>query len=113
MLSPWLYNGKQVDNLPEDCEAIVYLITNKQKSIIVQKDISKVTYSITGGKLLTLLKEQNDIKKNRPILNISIKYRIYPVGIKIEEDEFISETLVTHKVSGLKKVVKLNQKLIR
>ena len=62
------------------------LITNKQKSIIVQKDISKVTYSITGGKLLTLLKEQNDIKKNRPILNISIKYRIYPVGIKIEEN---------------------------
>ena len=63
-----------------------HLITNKQKSIIVQKDISKVTYSITGGKLLTLLKEQNDIKKNRPILNIYIKYRIYPVGIKIEED---------------------------
>ena len=63
-----------------------HLITNKQKSIIVQKDISKVTYSITGGKLLTLLKEQNDIKKNRPILNISIKYRIYPVGIKIEEN---------------------------
>ena len=63
-----------------------HLITNKQKSILVQKDISKVTYSITGGKLLTLLKEQNDIKKNRPILNISIKYRIYPVGIKIEEN---------------------------
>lgn len=63
-----------------------HLIINKQKTIIVQKDISKVTYSITGGKLLTLLKEQNDIKKNRPILNISIKYRIYPVGIKIEEN---------------------------
>ena len=31
-------------------------------------------------------------------------------GIKIEGDKFISETLVTHKNSGLKKVVKLNQK---
>ena len=34
-------------------------------------------------------------------------------GIKFEKDKFISETLVTHKHSSLKKVVKLNQKLIR
>ena len=34
-------------------------------------------------------------------------------GIKIEKDKLISETLVTHKHSKLKKVVKLNQKLIR
>ena len=33
-------------------------------------------------------------------------------GVKIEQDKFISETLVTHKHSRLKKVVKLNQKLI-
>ena len=34
-------------------------------------------------------------------------------GIKINKDKFITETLVTHKHSGLKKVVKLNQKIIR
>ena len=34
-------------------------------------------------------------------------------GIKTEGDKFISETLVTHKHSCLKKVVKLNQKIIR
>ena len=34
-------------------------------------------------------------------------------GILTEEDKFISETLVTHKHSRLKKVVKLNQKIIR
>ena len=34
-------------------------------------------------------------------------------GIKIEHDKFITETFVTHKHSNLKKVVKLNQKLIR
>ena len=33
-------------------------------------------------------------------------------GIKADEDKFISETLVTHKHSKLKKVVKLNQKII-
>jgi hypothetical protein len=27
-VSNWTYNGKAVDNLPEDCEAFVYLITN-------------------------------------------------------------------------------------
>ena len=32
-------------------------------------------------------------------------------GIKIQNNEFISETLVTHKSSGLKKVIKLKQNL--
>lgn len=27
-MSDWTYNGEVVDNLPEDCEAFVYLITN-------------------------------------------------------------------------------------
>lgn len=28
-MSEWLYGGEPIDNLPEDCEAFVYLITNK------------------------------------------------------------------------------------
>ena len=32
-------------------------------------------------------------------------------GIEIKDDEFISQTLVTHKSSGLKKVIKLKQNL--
>ena len=32
-------------------------------------------------------------------------------GIKIEDDKFISKTLVTHKQSGLKKVINLEQKI--
>ena len=32
-------------------------------------------------------------------------------GIKIHDDEFISETLVTHKSVGLKRVIKLKQKI--
>ena len=32
-------------------------------------------------------------------------------GVHIQGNEFISETLVTHKSSGLKKVVKLKQKI--
>ena len=33
-------------------------------------------------------------------------------GIQIKENEFISETLVTHKYSGLKKVIKLKQNIL-
>ena len=32
-------------------------------------------------------------------------------GIKIQDQEFISETLVTHKSTGLKKVIKLKQNI--
>ena len=32
-------------------------------------------------------------------------------GIEIQNNEFISETLVTHKSSGLKKVIKLKQNI--
>ena len=32
-------------------------------------------------------------------------------GIKIQGNDFISETLVTHKSSGLKKVIKQKQKI--
>ena len=33
-------------------------------------------------------------------------------GIKIQSNDFISETLITHKSSGLKKVIKLKQKIL-
>ena len=33
-------------------------------------------------------------------------------GIKIDKNEFISETLVTHKSSGLKKIIKNREKII-
>ena len=32
-------------------------------------------------------------------------------GIKIEDDKFISETLITHKSTGLKKIIKIKQKI--
>jgi len=32
-------------------------------------------------------------------------------GIEIQDNKFVSETLVTHKSSGLKKVIKLKQNL--
>ena len=48
-----------------------HLISNKKESKVVRKDVSKVTYSIKGGKLFTILKEQNDIKKKKQHINKS------------------------------------------
>ena len=42
MHSPWIYKTKQIDSLPEDCEAFVYLITNKKNGkMYVGKKLAK------------------------------------------------------------------------
>ena len=41
-MSQWTYQGKVINNLPEDCEAIVYLITNKKNGMkYVGKKLAK------------------------------------------------------------------------
>jgi len=38
----WLYNGNVIDTLPDDCEAFVYLITNKKNGMkYVGKKLAK------------------------------------------------------------------------
>ena len=42
MPSPWKFKNKTVDTLPEDCEAFVYLITNKDNGkMYVGKKLAK------------------------------------------------------------------------
>ena len=41
-MADWLYNGKTVETLPQDCEAFVYLITNKENGkMYVGKKLAK------------------------------------------------------------------------
>jgi hypothetical protein len=41
-MSQWTHKGKVINDLPEDCEAIVYLITNKQNGMkYVGKKLAK------------------------------------------------------------------------
>ena len=41
-MADWLYNGKPINTLPEDCEAFVYLITNKDNGkMYVGKKLAK------------------------------------------------------------------------
>tara|TARA_A100001011_G_scaffold400513_1_gene515761 strand:- start:2899 stop:4272 length:1374 start_codon:yes stop_codon:yes gene_type:complete len=96
-----------IDNLPS--EMGVYYIHNKKNEIIyigksrnikkkvlrhltgtnkkaktIQNIINNVTFALTGGELITILKEQNEIKINDPILNSRAKFLIFPMGIRID-----------------------------
>ena len=61
------------------------LTSSNKKSLIIQNKISKVTFSLTGGELITHLKQQNEIKNNSPELNGYARFRIYPIGIRIDK----------------------------
>lgn len=61
-----------------------HLTGSKNKAFEIQKAISNVSYSLTGSELILLLKEQNEIKLNSPIFNKSMKFRLFPIGIRID-----------------------------
>ena len=82
------------------------------------------------GRFLFQTEQEKVRAKNMGIDNLSKKYELNEIvsgdsifcatgitsgdlvsGIKFDGNEFISETLVTHKSSGLKKVIKLKQKI--
>jgi DNA polymerase-3 subunit epsilon len=58
----------------------------KGKSLKLQKLVHQVRFEKTGNELLALLKEQNEIKINRPKFNYAFKFRLFPMGIRIETD---------------------------
>ncbi len=76
-----IYIGKS-DNIKK--RVISHLTGFKEKSLKIQNEISNVSYSLTGGELISLLKEQNEIKLNSPIYNESMKFRLFPIGIRID-----------------------------
>lgn len=62
-----------------------HLTGTDPKSKKIQKLIKKVHFETTGSELIALLKEQHEIKKNQPKINRHGLYRLYPMGIRIEE----------------------------
>jgi DNA polymerase-3 subunit epsilon len=64
-----------------------HLTGSQNKAIKIQSELSHVTFSLTGGELVTLLKEQNEIKSNSPKLNRAMQFRVFPIGIRIDSSE--------------------------
>ncbi len=51
------------------------------KSKKIQLQVAKVTYELTGSELIALLKESEEIKRNKPILNHALKRAVFSHGI--------------------------------
>lgn len=51
------------------------------KSKKIQLQAAKVTYELTGSELIALLKESEEIKRNKPILNHALKRAVFSHGI--------------------------------
>lgn len=63
-----------------------HLTGTDRKSKTIQKKLHKVNFETTGSELIALLKEQHEIKKNQPQINKDGRYRLYPMGIRIDEE---------------------------
>ena len=85
---------------------------NFQGRFLFKTDEDKVRAKKMGINELTKKYELNEIVTGDSIFCATgITSGDLVRGIEIQGDEFISETLVTHKSSGLKKVIKLKQNL--
>ena len=61
-----------------------HLTASNKKALKIQRNLHRVNHELTGSELIALLKEQHEIKKNQPTFNIDGRYRIYPIGIRID-----------------------------
>lgn len=71
-----------------------HLTGKSKKARVIQNEMYKVTFALTGGELVSLLKEQNEIKTNAPKLNKAMKYRIFPMGIRLDDSVEYPELIV-------------------
>lgn len=78
-----LYIGKS-NNIQKRVRT--HLTGTDRKSKKIQKKLHKVNFETTGSELIALLKEQHEIKKNQPQINKDGCYRLYPMGIKIDQE---------------------------
>ena len=85
----YIYNQKnniiyigQSNNIKK--RVLSHLTLNKEKDKDIKKEIYSVKFALTGGELISLLKEQNEIKVNKPIFNKRKDFRLFPMGIRID-----------------------------
>ncbi len=77
---------------------LTHLTSKNQKSQKIKSQLTQVTFEKTGSEFIALLKEQNEIKKNQPLLNHALKYRIFPMGIRLETDLEGYQNLILEQV---------------
>ena len=86
-----LYIGKS-NNIQKRVRT--HLTGSDRKAQKIQKKLHKVNFETTGSDLIALLKEQHEIKKNQPRINKDGRYRLYPMGIRINEQSHFHQLLL-------------------
>lgn len=80
---------------------------NSNKCKRIQTDVYTVTYAETGSELIALLKESEEIKINKPILNRAQRKTLFNIGLYVEKDENGYLNLKLEKADGRKKEITL------
>ncbi|WP_375238835.1 exonuclease domain-containing protein [Aurantibacter sp.] len=57
------------------------------KSKKIQINVSNVTFEVTGSELVALLKESEEIKRNKPLYNRALRKRLFTTGLYHETDK--------------------------
>ena len=86
-----LYIGKS-NNIQKRVRT--HLTSSDRKAQKIQRKLHKVNFETTGSDLIALLKEQHEIKKNQPRINKEGRYRLYPVGIRIDKQTSYHQLLL-------------------
>jgi len=82
-----------------------HFTSTSPKAIKMQIQVAAVTYEKTGSELVALLKESEEIKRNKPIYNRALRRTIFTHALYsfIDDDKYIN--LKIDKVDGRKKPI--------
>lgn len=75
------------------------------KSKKIQAEVFTVTYDETGSELIALLKENEEIKVNKPKYNRSQKKTIFPLSLYVEKDKKGYLNIKLQKTDGRRKEI--------
>lgn len=82
-----------------------HFTNTNHKSKKIQRYATAVTYEVTGSELVALLKESEEIKRNKPIYNRALRRTIFTHALYsfVDENQYIN--LKIDKVDGRKKPI--------
>jgi DNA polymerase-3 subunit epsilon len=82
-----------------------HFTNDNRKSKKIQLEVSSVTYEITGSELIALLKESEEIKRNKPIYNRALRRSLFTYQLSSFKDDAGYLNLRIEKANGKKKAI--------
>lgn len=71
----------------------------------IQQEVFKVSYELTGSELIAMLKENEEIKRNKPVYNKAMSKTVLPWSLYAETDENGYSCIKLQKTDGRKKEI--------